>query len=136
MNTPPSPGHGLHADGSSWDGDRLLKIAADERVGVRRRAPIAGAAVRLSPTLRRDDAQVHATWISALGRCELIVVTVPPCLQVKQSTWHNAGGVVEEVFVLHGREEFQQWHASSPARFDHPVAHDEIRRFANAHLPE
>jgi len=37
---------------------------------------------------------------------------------------------------VHGREEFQQWHASSPARFDHPVAHDEIRRFANAHLPE
>ncbi|WP_428418672.1 hypothetical protein [Methylibium sp.] len=87
-----------------------------------------------SPALDRDDTVVRASWTGTFGRCQLIVRSVPPHLQVKQCTWLSAGGVLDEVFVLHSPAEFDRWHDASPTKFDHPVAHEELRRFAHAHL--
>lgn len=136
MTTPPSTRQAIPAEESPRTADHLLSNPTGGRIGVRPRGPKRADPGRLAPSLRREDSRVMATWNSALGRCELIVGIAPQGLQVKQSTWHTAGSVVEEVFVLHARVEFERWHAASPTRFDHPVAHDEIRRFAHASLPE
>jgi hypothetical protein len=85
--------------------------------------------------LSRDDAQVRANWTGASNRCELVVRRAAPNIQVRQRTWLASGSVLDEVFLLHSLAEFELWHEASPTKFDHPVAHDEIRRFAHASLP-
>jgi len=56
-------------------------------------------------------------------------------LQVRQCSWLRSGAALEECFLLHTLDEFEQWFAKAPTKFDHPVAHDEVRRFAHGTLP-
>ena len=129
MTTPPSQGQDVPARRWRFGSDRHRRRTGKDRVAVRGRAE-AGSA----PVLNRDSAQVHATWPSERGRCELFVRSGPTGMQIKQCIWLHSGTILEEGFVIHSRAEFEQWHANAPTKFDHPVAHDEIRRFAHGTL--
>lgn len=132
MTISPSSRHEVHVDSQPRPVDRKRHGAIDGRAGVRSRI----AAQPTSPihALSREEAQVRATWAGTSGRCELTVRRVPPDVQVTQRTWLDAGNVLEEIFVLHSVAQFDLWHSASPTKFEHPVAHDEIRRFAHASL--
>lgn len=132
MTTSPSSGHEVHADSLPRANVRQRHGANDGRAGVRSRS--AGQPPAPSHALSREDTQVRANWAGTFGRCELTVRRVPPDIQVQQRTWLAAGSVLEEIFVLHSVAEFDRWHSASPTKFEHPVAHDEIRRFAHASL--
>lgn len=132
MTTSPSSRHEVHADGLPRARDRRRRGADNGRAGVRSRS--AGQPIAPSRALSREDALVRATWTGTFGRCELIVRRVPPDIQVKQRTWLETGSVLDEAFMLHSLAEFDRWHSASSTKFDHPVAHDEIRRFAHASL--
>ena len=132
MTTSPSSRHEVHVDSLPRANDRRRHGANDGRAGVRSRS--AAQPTGPSHALSREDTQVRATWAGPFGRCELTVRRVPPDIQVQQRTWLEAGSVLEEIFVLHSVAEFDRWHSASLTKFEHPVAHDEIRRFAHASL--
>lgn len=132
MTTPLSQGQDVPADRSLFGSDRRRRRTGNSRVAVRQRNAEASAA----PMLSRDSEEVHAAWPSGRGRCELTVRSGPAGIQIKQRTWLHSGTILEEGFVIHSRAEFEQWHANAPTKFDHPVAHDEIRRFAHGTLAE
>ena len=132
MTTPTSSRHEVHVDGLPRTRDRRRHGADNGRAGVRSRS--AEQPIAPSRALSREDAQVRASWTGTSGRCDLIVRRVPPDIQVRQRTWLETGSVLDEVFMLHSLAEFNRWHSASPTKFDHPVAHDEIRRFAHASL--
>lgn len=132
MTTSPSSRHEVHVASLARAIDRRRHSGNDGRAGVRSRS--AGQPPAPSHALSREDRQVRATWAGTFGRCELTVRRVPPDLQVQQRTWLEAGSVLEEIFVLHSVADFDRWHSASPTKFEHPVAHDEIRRFAHASL--
>ena len=133
MTTSPSSRHEVHVSGLPRARDRGRHATKGERAGVRSRSAAQPSAP--SHTLTSGEAQVRATWAGTLGRCELTVRRVPPDLQVRQRTLLKAGGEIDEIFVLHSLAEFDRWHSVSPTKFEHPVAHDELRRFAHASLP-
>ncbi len=132
MTTSPSSRHEVHVSGLPRARDRGRHGANGECAGVRSRSAAQPSAP--SHTLTSGEAQVRATWAGTLGRCELTVRRVPPDLQVRQRTLLKAGGVLDEIFILHSVAEFDRWHSVSPTKFEHPVAHDELRRFAHASL--
>jgi len=82
----------------------------------------------------RDDEQLCASWASERACFELVVRAYSTDLQVRLCTWMNSGPALEERFVIHTLTEFEQWIAKSPTKFDHPVAHEEIKRFAHGIL--
>ncbi|HSI51862.1 MAG TPA: hypothetical protein VLA61_26645 [Ideonella sp.] len=82
----------------------------------------------------RDLRHVRASWTSKYGWLELVVGADPAGLQVQLSTWLHTGTALEECFVIHSLAEFEQWLVNAPTKFDHPVAHDELRRFAHGNL--
>lgn len=132
MTTPLSQGQDVRADRSLFGSDRRRRRTGNNRVAARQRDAEATAA----PVLNRDSEEVHAAWSSERGRCELVVRSGPAGIQIKQRTSLHSGTILEEGFVIHSRAEFEQWHANAPTKFDHPVAHDEIRRFAHGTLAE
>lgn len=134
MPRPSSASHDLHVAGPLRSSARKLRTAGTDDASSRSRVAVNRTAPQPSPMLSRDDRHVRASWRGSSGRCELIVRLVASDLQVKQCTWLDSGGVLDEVFVLHSRAEFERWHAASTTKFDHPVAHEELRRFAHAHL--
>lgn len=77
---------------------------------------------------------VNATWKTDDGRFALSVERSAAGLQVRQCTWLHSGATLDEVFVIHSLADFQQWFANSSTRFDHPIAHEEVRRFAHGTL--
>lgn len=83
------------------------------------------------PTIKRDLDHVRATWTSENGRFELIVRSNAAGLQVKQCTRLPSGAALEECFVIRSLADFEQWLVNAPTKFDHPVAHEEFRRFAH-----
>lgn len=85
-------------------------------------------------SITRDGEQLCASWTAEAACFELVVRAHSTDLQVKLSTWLNSGPALEERFVLHTLAEFEQWIARAPTKFDHPVAHEEIKRFAHGIL--
>lgn len=134
MSRPSSSGRDLLVAGPLRSSARQGRGAEIKGTNIRSREPVKRSALPTSPALSRDDTHLRASWSGSFGRCELIVHLVAPDLQVKQCTWLDAGGVLDEVFLLHSLPEFERWHAASSTKFDHPVAHEEIRRFAHANL--
>lgn len=132
MTTPSSSGQELPADGLPPASGRRRRAKPQKRADFRTQA--AEDQIAPSRALSRDEAQVRARWTGTCGRCELVVQRVDANVQVRQRTWLATGTVLDEVFLLHSLAEFDLWHAASPTRFDHPVAHDEIRRLAHASL--
>jgi hypothetical protein len=82
-------------------------------------------------SLSRDQAQLHAAWPSKHACFELVVTSHSTGLHVKLCTWLNAGPAFEECFVIHTLAEFTRWIGKAPTKFDHPIAHEEVKRFAH-----
>lgn len=133
MNTPQPPRLGPLADRRTLDRDQRHRQQAS---GSSRRARV----VTVMPTrpvvssVTRDDEQLCASWASEHACFELVVRAHSTDLQVRLCTWMNSGPAVEERFVIHTLAEFERWIAKAPTKFDHPVAHEEIKRFAHGIL--
>lgn len=85
-------------------------------------------------SVTRDHEQLCASWASEHACFELVVRAYSMDLQVRLCTWMNSGPAVEERFVIHTLAEFERWIENAPTKFDHPVAHEEIKRFAHGIL--
>jgi hypothetical protein len=46
----------------------------------------------------------------------------------------RSGATLDERFAIRSRVGFEQWISKAPTKFDHPVAHDEVKRFARGRL--
>jgi hypothetical protein len=86
------------------------------------------------PTITRDLEHVRATWTSENGRFELVVRSNAAGLQVKLCTCLHSGTALEEGFVIRSLADLEQWLGNAPTKFDHPVAHEEVRRLAHGTL--
>jgi hypothetical protein len=62
---------------------------------------------------------------------ELAATSHSTGLHVKLSTWPHSGPALEECFVIHTLAEFARWIAKAPTKFDHPIAHEEVKRLAH-----
>ena len=87
-----------------------------------------------APSVTRCAHQPNASWTTEQADCELVVVAHSTGLQLKFCTWLIAGPTLEQSFVVHTLADFEQWMTTAPTKFAHPVAHEEIRRFAHASL--
>lgn len=85
-------------------------------------------------SVTRCTHQLNAIWTNEQAECELVVVAHATGLQLKFCTWLIAGPALEQSFVVHTLADFEQWMTTAPTKFGHPVAHEEIRRFAHASL--
>lgn len=133
MTTPQPPRLGPLTDRRTLDRDQRHRQQA---AGSSRRARVAtGTPARPAvSSITRDDKQLCASWTSEHACFELVVRAHSTDLQVKFCTWMNSGPEVEERFVIHTLAEFERWIAKAPTKFDHPVAHEEIKRFAHGIL--
>ena len=113
-----------------------MRQGLGKAVIARRSRAIHAPSAPSSPTLTRRDTEVHASWHGPRAFSELRLFVTPHGVQVTLGTWHHDGNVVEETFTLHSRAQFDAWHAASATKFEHAVAHDEIRRFGHASLPD
>lgn len=130
MITPPPRGleHPTVRSASNHDRRGRRPPAARQRV-----APAAPARPTAS-SVTRDLRQVRASWTSRHSWFELVVGSHAAGLQVKLCSWLHTGTALEECFVIHTLAEFEQWLANAPTKFDHPIAHEEVRRFAHGNL--
>lgn len=135
MTPSSSPRHDASAADSARPPEQARQGLAPARAARRSRAIHAPSAPS-SPTLTRRDTEVHASWHGPRAFSELRLCVTPHGVQVTLGTWHHDGNVVEEAFTLHSRVQFDAWHAASATKFEHAVAHDEIRRFGHASLPD
>ena len=119
-------------------------VAEDDLGRRRSRAPDPSRRERASkiaparPTVAsvtRGVQQLRATWTSKHGCFELVVGVHAAGLHMKLCSWLQSGAALEECFVIHTLLEFEHWIGRSPTKFDHPVAHEEVRRFAHGNLP-
>lgn len=134
----PTPSSRTH-EASSADPQRTVgqsRQLHNKNLAVRRRRAVNAAPPATSPILTRKEDEVLATWRSQRGLSELRLRLTRHGLQVRQCNWHSDGNVVEEAFTLHSRAQFETWHAAADTKFEYAVAHDEIRRFAHAKLPD
>lgn len=115
------------------------------QVDRRHAAPSAGSARRTradratstwstAPSLTRHSEQVWASWATAHACFELLLGAGATGLHVTLCTSFRAGPALEEHFVIRTAVAFEEWLATAPTKFDHPVAHEEIRRFGHANL--
>lgn len=133
MTTPQPPRIGPLADRRTLDRNQRRGQQAS---GSSRRARVATVmpARPVVSSVTRDDEQLCASWASKHACFELLVRAHSTDLQVKLCTWMNSGPAVEERFVIHTLAEFERWIEKTPTKFDHPVAHEEIKRFAHGIL--
>lgn len=87
-----------------------------------------------TPSVTRDPERLRACWTTKHACFELVVRSHSVGLHVKLCTWLHAGPALEECFVIRTMATFEQWIAKAPTKFDHPVAHEEVKRFADGHL--
>lgn len=133
MTTPQPPRLGPLTDRRSVDRDQRHRRPASRSA---RRAGV-GTVMPARPvvsSVTRADEQLCATWVSEHACFELVVRAYSTDLQVRLCTWMNSGPAVEERFVIHTLAEFERWIAMAPTKFDHPVAHEEVKRFAHGIL--
>lgn len=131
MTTHQPPGSEPLADRPAFDHDRRRRRTRAGLLPDRRRAARTVQAPSAVPTITRDPEHVRATWISKNGRFELIVRSNAAGLQVKLCTCLHSGAALEESFVIRSLADFEQWLGNAPTKFDHPVAHEEVRRLAH-----
>lgn len=134
MITPQPPGSEQSSGAAAIDHDQRRRASSGRREAGRRRTSAAAPVAPTGPSIVRDVRQVRASWTSDHGRFELVVACHAKGLQVRQSTWLRAGTALEECFLIHTLAEFEQWFVKAPTKFDHPVAHEEVRRFARGIL--
>lgn len=134
MTTPQPPGSEPLADRPAFDHDRRRRRTRAGFLPSRRRAAGAVQAPSTVPTITRDLEHVRATWTSENGRFELVVRSNAAGLQVKLCTCLHSGAALEESFVIRSLADFEQWLGNAPTKFDHPVAHEEVRRLAHGTL--
>ena len=134
MTTPQPPGSEPLADGPAFDHDRRRRRTRAGLLPARRRSATAVQAPSAVPTITRDLEHVRATWTSENGRFELVVRSNAAGLQVKLCTCLHSGAALEESFVIRSLADLEQWLGNAPTKFDHPVAHEEVRRLAHGTL--
>ncbi len=133
MITPQPPRLGPLTDRRTLDHDQRRRPQVS---GLSRRARVA-TVIPVRPvvsSITRDVDQLCASWTSEHGCFELVIRYQSTGLQVKLCTWLSSGSALEERFIIHTLVEFEQWIAKAPTKFDHPVAHEEIKRFAHGIL--
>jgi hypothetical protein len=116
------------------DHERRRRTSSGRRESGRRRTSAAAPVAPTCASIVRDVQRVCASWTSEHGRFELVVACHARGLQVRQSTWLRAGTALEECFLIHTLAEFDHWFIKAQTKFDHPVAHEEVRRFAHGTL--
>jgi hypothetical protein len=134
MTTSQTPGLEPPADRSAFGPHRALR---QTRTGIPpscRRVAGAVQSASVVQTITRDIDHVRATWTSENGRFELVVRSNAAGLQVKLCTRLHSGTAFEEGFVIRSLADFEQWLGNAPTKFDHPVAHEEVRRLAHGIL--
>lgn len=134
MITPQTPGLRQLIDRPTPEHDRRSRRS--QAAGSSRCARVS-TATPTRPTassVRRDLEQIHASWTSRHGCFEIVVGSHSTGLHVKLCTWLHSGPALEECFAIHTLAEFEQWIAKAPTKFDHPIAHEEIKRFAHGNL--
>lgn len=134
MITPQPPGFDHLSGGAAVDQDRRRRATSGRLEPGRRRTSAAAPVAPTCTSIARDLQQVRASWTSEHGHFELVVTCQAKGLQVRQNTWLRAGTALEECFLIHNLAEFEQWFVRAPTKFDHPVAHEEVRRFAHGTL--
>ena len=134
MITTQPPGIDQLSDAAAIEPDRRRRASNTRRASGHRRVAIGAPAARAGALVVRDLEHVRASWTSEHGRFELVVRFHANGLQVRQCTWLCSGAALEECFLIHTLDEFEQWFARAPTKFDHPVAHEEVRRFAHGTL--
>ena len=134
MTTPQPPGSEPLADRPAFDHDRRRRRTRVGFLPGRRRAARAVQVPAAVPTITRDPEHVRATWMSKNGRFELVVRANAAGLQVKLCTSLHSGAALEESFVIRSLADFEEWLGNAPTKFDHPVAHEEVRRLAYGSL--
>lgn len=127
MITPPLRGLEPPTDRSALDDSRRRR---DSRAGRQRVAPNTPVRPTVS-SVTRDLRQVRASWTSKHDAFDLVVATHAAGLHVKLWTWLHTGTASEECFVIHTLAEFEHWIGHAPTKFDHPLAHEELQRFAH-----
>lgn len=120
--------------GPAFDHDRRRRRTLTRPITGRQHAAKVASSASAVPTITRDAEHVRATWTSQSGRFELVMRSNAAGLQVKQCSCLHSGAALEEGFVIRSLDDFEQWLANAPTKFDHPVAHEEIRRFAHGTL--
>lgn len=133
MNTPQPPRLGPLADRRTLDRDQRRRPPASRPARLARVGTVMPPRPIVS-SITRDDEQLCASWTSEHACFELVVRSHSTGLQVKLCTWLNSGPALEERFVIHTLAQFEQWIAKAPTKFGHPVAHEEIKRFAHGIL--
>jgi hypothetical protein len=134
MITPSStipPGIGWPTDRPGIDSKRRSRRPHAPGSSRRARATAAEPTRPTVTSLSRDPAQLRAAWPSKHACFELAVTSHSTGLHVKLSTWPHMGPALEECFVIHTLAEFTRWIGKAPTKFDHPIAHEEVKRFAH-----
>jgi len=134
MITPQPPGFEHLTDAAAIDRDRRRRASNARRTSGRQKVATATSIAPAFASVARDLQHVRASWTSENGRFDLVVGSDANGLQVKQCSWLRSGAALEERFLIHTLDEFEQWFAKAPTKFDHPVAHEEVRRFAHGIL--
>lgn len=136
MNTTQPPGFESLFDRPAFDHDRRRRVPSTRRLAGGQRAATAKPIIPTVSSVTRDLRMLRATWTSAHGCFELVVGSHSAGLQVRLRSWLLSGTELEECFVIHTLTEFEQWLANAPTKFDHPVGHDELGRFARGSLSQ
>lgn len=134
MTTPQPPRLGPLNDRPALDHDRRRRRAQSSAPSRRARVALVLPARPMVSSITRDVEQLCASWTSEHACFELVVRPHSTGLQVRLCTWLNSGPALEERFVIHTLAEFERWCTKAPTKFDHPVAHEEIKRFAYGSL--
>ena len=101
----------------------------------RRRRPTSRAQAHPgAPLVKSNGEQLHATWATERGCFELVLSRHSTGVSLLLRTWLCGGPVVEERFLLHTLASLEAWLATAPVKFDHPLAHEEIKRFGHGSL--
>lgn len=134
ITPPPPPRLAQLTDRPALDPDRRGRHQQSALTPRRKRGALGIPARPMVSSVMRDAEQLRASWASEHACFELVLGSHSTGLQVKLCTWLHSGPALEERFVIHTLAEFEQWIAKAPTKFDHPVAHEEIKRIAHGIL--
>lgn len=86
------------------------------------------------PSLVQQAGRLTASWRLDEATFEIDLALRPSGLSVRLRTWIDSRTALEESFLLHTLDDLNRWLVVAPTKFGHPVAHQEIQRFAHAFL--
>jgi hypothetical protein len=134
MITPLPPRFTHLADLGAFGRDRPRRVPNARRHTTVRRIPATVPNTPAIASVTRGPRYVRSTWATEHACFDLVLRAHVIGLQVRLWTWLRSGEALEECFLIHSLDEFEQWIAKAPTKFDHPVAHEEIRRFGHGIL--